>query len=63
MSLGRLWGRGQVLGPAFPAPLNPDGWAVQAGGLDVQRGLLARQEPEHGSRHGFHVDLSTRDRG
>lgn len=61
---GAVGVRGQVPGPAFPAPLKPGGlggagWV----GLDVQRGLLAREEPEHGGRHGLHVDLSTRDRG
>lgn len=34
-------------------------WAP-ARGLDVQRGLLAREEPEHGSGHGLHVDLPRR---
>lgn len=46
---GRLW-----------TPLVPGVPAVQCHrlvGLDVQRGLLARKEPEHGSRHGLHVDL------
>lgn len=28
-------------------------------GLDVQWGLLAGEEPEHGGRHGLHVNLST----
>lgn len=42
--------RGQVPGLA-PAP-----WGA-VGGLDVERGLLACEEPEHGGRHGLHVDL------
>ena len=36
---------------------------VQAGSLDVQRGLLACEEPEHGGRHGLHMDLPMRKRG
>lgn len=64
VSLGGLWGQGSGPGSSLPAPLNPGGlggagWV----GLDVQRGLLAREEPEHGRRHGLHVDLSMRDRG
>lgn len=36
---------------------------VEAGSLDVQRGLLAREQSEHGGRHGLHVDLPMRERG
>lgn len=42
-------------GSAWRPQLRGRGWV----GLDVQRGLLAREEPEHGSRHGLHVNLST----
>lgn len=41
----------QVGLPGVPAPRR--GWVY----LDVQRGLLACEESEHGRRHGLHVDL------
>lgn len=63
VSLGGLWGRGSGPGSSLSGSAEPRRVGrCRLGGLDVQRGLLARQEPEHGGRHGLHVDLSTRDR-
>lgn len=53
VSLGGLWGQGSGLGSGLRLLWAQVGWT----GLDVQRGLLAREEPEHGGRHGLHVDL------
>lgn len=57
MSLGGLWGQGSGLGSSLRLLWAQVGWT----GLDVQWGLLASEEPEHGGRHGLHVDLSTRE--
>lgn len=44
-----------------PAEDRPSRQGSAGPGLDVQRGLLAREEPEHGGGHGLHMDLPTRE--
>jgi hypothetical protein len=68
--LGWAMGSGNRALSWLLAPLGPGGlaWCPWLHGkswvdLDVQRGLLAREEPEHGSRHGLHVNLSTETGG
>ena len=59
--------RAGVLGCAVGSGVRSWVWLplirVEAGSLDVQRGLLAREQSEHGGRHGLHVDLPMRERG
>lgn len=46
---------------ARPRPVSTRGSGVLGrAGLDVQGGLLAGEEPEHGGGHGLHVDLPRR---
>lgn len=46
---------------ARPRPVSTRGGGVLGrAGLDVQGGLLAGEEPEHGGGHGLHVDLPRR---
>lgn len=65
------WANGHVhVGPtvlgscdslARPRPVSTRGSGVLGrAGLDVQGGLLAGEEPEHGGGHGLHVDLPRR---
>lgn len=54
---GSLQGSGRRRRAGVRSRVRPPAPGPGAGGLDVQRGLLAREQPEHGSRHGLHVDL------
>lgn len=64
---GMPFSRAGVLGCAVGSGVRSWVWLllirVQAGSLDVQRGLLACEQSEHGGRHGLHVDLPMRERG
>lgn len=63
---GMPFSRAGVLGCAVGSGVRSWVWLllirVQAGSLDVQRGLLTCEQSEHGGRHGLHVDLPMRER-